>query len=423
MKFNSIYDILFKQKEDRPDNISILGVEQSSITYKQLFTQIKCAMQMLKKFGIGRNDRVAIVLPNGPEMATVFLSITTVATAAPLNPSYRTPEFEFFLSDLEPKALVTQKGFETQAINVAHKLNIPVIDLVPDIKTAGIFSLFGENHPLQGIPGFAQSDDVALVLHTSGTTSRPKIVQLTHSNLTASARNIQNTLKLSPEDRCLNIMPLFHIHGLMAATLASIASGASLVCTPGFYVPRFFEWMDAFHPSWYTAVPTMHQAILDRAPNNQDILNKVKFRFVRSSSSSLAPQVMADLENTFKCPVVEAYGMTEASHQMACNPLPPLLRKPGSVGPAAGPEMAIMEENGSGLIPPNTTGEIVIRGKNVTLGYANNPQANETTFTNGWFRTGDQGYKDEDGYYFITGRLKSPCPMKNLGRMLPLQLF
>jgi len=406
MKLTSIYEFLKKQNEVSPDNISILGLERSPITYCSLFSQTNRTLEKLNQLGIGRNDRVAIVLPNGPEMATAFLSISMGATAAPLNPSYRTPEFEFFLSDLDAKALIAQKGVETDAINVAQKLNIPVIELIPDMNSVGIFDLYGEKQAVQRNFSLAHPDDVALVLHTSGTTSRPKIVQLTQRNLAASAQNILKTLKLTHADRCLNIMPLFHIHGLMAATLASVAAGASLVCTPGFYSPRFFEWLDAFQPSWYTAVPTMHQGILERVPDNQDILAKVQLRFIRSSSSSLAPQVMAELEDAFKCPVVEAYGMTEASHQMACNPLPPLIRKPGSVGPAAGPEVAIMQENGSEFINPNSIGEIVIRGENVTLGYANNPQANETGFTNGWFRSGDQGYQDDDGYFFITGRLK-----------------
>ena len=277
---------------------------------------------------------------------------------------------------------------------------------MPDIETAGLFVLRGPKQPLQSLGGPAQVEDVALVLHTSGTTSRPKIVPLSHRNVITSAGNIRETLRLVSSDRCLNVMPLFHIHGLMAATLASLSSGASIVCTPGFYAPDFFGWLEQFEPTWYTAVPTMHQAILARATDNQDILPKLHLRFVRSSSASLPPMVMAELEKTFNAPVIEAYGMTEASHQMTCNPLPPAARKPGSVGPAAGPEVSIMHQATSELLDLGTTGEIVIRGTNVTHGYANNPEANATAFVDGWFRTGDQGYMDDDGYLFITGRLK-----------------
>jgi len=232
------------------------------------------------------------------------------------------------------------------------------------------------------------------------------MVPLTLKNLCTSAENIRQTLRLTPDDRCLNIMPLFHIHGLMAAVLASIIAGASIVCTPGFYAPKFFGWLDEFKPSWYTAVPTMHQAILDRSQDHLDVIKKSSLRFIRSSSSSLAPNVMSAIEETFGVPIIEAYGMTEASHQMACNPLPPGIRKPGSVGLPAGPEITIMDENEPDILSENNLGEIVIRGDNVTLGYVNNPEANLKSFTKGWFRTGDQGYLDSEGYLFITGRLK-----------------
>jgi len=406
MKYKTVYDILKKQAQERPDEICIIGLERKPITFYQLFEQINQTTGQLNELGIGREDRVAMVLPNGPEMASSFLAIASAAISAPLNPSYQATEFEFFLTDLDAKGLVILDGFDSPAVGVAQRLEIPVIKLIPDHKASGLFSLSGPKQELQSNPGIAEPDDVALVLHTSGTTSRPKIVPLTHRNITTSARNIQHTLKLTAGDRCLNIMPLFHIHGLMAATLATLTSGASMVCTPGFYAPRFFEWMGKYQPTWYTAVPTMHQAILRHVSENQDVIKRVPLRFIRSSSSSLAPKVMADLEEAFNVPVVEAYGMTEASHQMACNPLPPLPRKPGSVGPAAGPEVAIMEESGSNLLEADQIGEIVIRGENVTSGYANNPEANQKAFSNGWFRTGDQGYMDEDGYLFITGRLK-----------------
>jgi len=206
----------------------------------------------------------------------------------------------------------------------------------------------------------------------------------------------------------MNIMPLFHIHGLIAAVLSSLGAGASVHCAPGFNALRVYGWLDEIEPSWYTAVPTMHQAILSRASRNADSVARARknLRLVRSSSSSLPPQVMKELEETFDVPVVEAYGMTEAAHQMACNPLPPAVRKPGSVGIAAGPEVAIMDESDSTLLEIGQTGEIVIRGPNVTPGYENNPDANASAFTDGWFRTGDQGVMDDEGYISITGRLK-----------------
>jgi acyl-CoA synthetase (AMP-forming)/AMP-acid ligase II len=230
-------------------------------------------------------------------------------------------------------------------------------------------------------------------------------VPLSHANLAASAAHIGATLGLTPADRCLNIMPLFHIHGLIGAVLSSLAAGASVFCTPGFNALRFFQWLSEAKPSWYTAVPTMHQAILPRAARNPEQLAEAKLRFIRSSSASLPAQVMAELEATFGCPVIESYGMTEAAHQMASNRLPPGLRKPGSVGASAGPDVAVMGPDGR-LLKPGEIGEIVIRGPNVTAGYEKNPQANASAFAHGWFHTGDQGVLDEDSYLRVTGRLK-----------------
>ena len=358
----------------------------------------------LRALGIQQGDAVAIVMPNGPEMAAAFLAVASWAAAAPLNAAYRADEFDFYLGDLDAKALIIQGGADSPARAIAARRKIPVIELLPDeAGPAGSFALsipFGDAGPAQPGP-----DDVALVLHTSGTTSRPKIVPLRHRNLAASARNIAATLALTPLDRCLVIMPLFHIHGLVGALLSSLSAGASVHCPPGFNALKFFGWLDRAEATWYTAVPTMHQTILARADRNADVLARRRLRFIRSSSASLPPQVMAQLEAAFGCPVIESYGMTEASHQMASNPLPPLPRKPGSVGIAAGPEVAIMGIDGA-LLPRGEIGEIVIRGENVTAGYANNPKANAEAFSNGWFRTGDQGMLDADGYLSLTGRLK-----------------
>ena len=274
-------------------------------------------------------------------------------------------------------------------------------------RGAGAFTLYPVSAAPEttGTGGFAQAGDVALLLHTSGTTSRPKLVPLTQRNVVASAQSIRATLGLVAEDRGLNIMPLFHIHGLMAGLLAPLAAGSQVFCTPGFNALKFFGWMNEARPTWYTAVPTMHQTILARASQNRDVIGANPLRFVRSSSSSMPPQVIAELEATFHAPLIEAYGMTEASHQMASNPLPPGKRIPGTVGLAAGPEVAIMNEQGD-LLPPGQTGEIVIRGENVTPGYEKNPGANAEAFNNGWFRTGDQGIMSAEGYITITGRLK-----------------
>jgi len=380
-----------------------------ALTYANLRQLVAATRAALNAHAVGRNDRVAIVLDNGPEMAAAFLALASGATSAPLNPAYRADEFEFYLTDLKARVLVVEQGKDSPAVAVARKLKVPVVRLLPTPHVgAGSFTLAFPAELSKAAatnPGAARADDVALVLHTSGTTSRPKIVPLSQLNVCASARNIRESTAFTAADRGLNIMPLFHIHGLMAGILAPLSVGGEVCCTPGFNGLKFFGWMAETHPTWYTAVPTMHQAIVARARKNAAVIKANPLRFVRSSSSSLPPQVIRELEHAFNAPVIEAYGMTEAAHQMASNPLPPAVRKPGTVGRAAGPEMAVIDLHGQ-PIAPGVTGEIGIRGDNVMRGYENNPKANNEAFVNGWFRTGDQGVMDAEGYISITGRLK-----------------
>lgn len=388
--------------------VAISGLDRPDLTYRGLREQVSATANALNSFGLGRNDRVAIVLPNGPRMATAFVAASSCTTTAPLNPAYKKDEYDFYLADLNARALIVEKGSDSPAVQAATEHGIAILEIdSASAEPAGTFSFVGGSAASPtGNPGMARADDTALVLHTSGTTSRPKIVPLSHANVCASAANIQETLGLVAEDVCLNVMPLFHIHGLMAAILATLGKGGSAWCSPGFDALRFYSWLEQANPTWYTAVPTMHQAILARAARNEAIVADSRLRFIRSSSSSLPAQVFHELEDTFEVPVVEAYAMTEASHQMTCNQLPPGVRKPGTVGCAAGPEVAVMHVSQPDLLPQGATGEVVIRGDNVTSGYENNPDANAECFVNGWFRTGDQGVMDEDGYLTITGRLK-----------------
>ncbi len=387
-----------------PSSLAIGAPGRSDMMRGELANMVRLVGGALRGQSIGQKDAVAIVMPNGPEMAVLFPAVASWSIAAPLNAAYREDEFDFYLGDLDTKAVILMNGQESPVRNVAARRGIKVIEVSAKMDgPAGEFELSVPSASIEE-PN-PDPDDIALVLHTSGTTSRPKIVPLSHRNLTASARNIANVLALTAVDRCLVIMPLFHIHGLIGALLSSLSAGGSLFCPPGFNVLKFYAWLAESKATWYTAVPTMHQTILSRAERNAEIIKGQRLRLIRSSSASLPPQVMAELEQVFGCPVIESYGMTEASHQMASNPLPPRQRKPGSVGIAAGPEVAILSPGGELLLPGNI-GEIVIRGENVTAGYSNNPKANSEGFINGWFRTGDQGIIDAEGYLSLTGRLK-----------------
>ena len=392
--------------ETCPDAPAVLAPDCEALTYGGLDAVVRRTGRALRRAGLQRDARVALVCSNGPQAATAFLGICAHAVCAPLNPSYRAKEFSFYLEDLQPRVLVVESGLATEARGAGAALGIPVLELTRrGSGLAGDVDLTGGDECEAGDLSSSGPDDVAVLLHTSGTTSRPKLVPLTQANLCASAHHIGDCLGLEPRDRCLNVMPLFHIHGLVAGVLATLARGGSVVCCPGFVAPRFFEWVEEFRPTWYTAVPTIHQSVLSRAQAKPELAAGHSFRFIRSCSSALAPSLMEEMEAMFRAPVIEAYGMTEAAHQMASNALPPGRRKPGSVGVAAGPEVAVMDDAGN-LLPPGAAGEVVIRGPNVTAGYEKNAEANERSFTNGWFRTGDEGYLDEDGYLFLIGRRK-----------------
>jgi acyl-CoA synthetase (AMP-forming)/AMP-acid ligase II len=368
--------------------------------------QAERTLAELRLRGVGPEDRVAAVLPNGPELAMTFLAVSSAAIYAPLNPQYSPNEFAFYLRDLNVSALITEPDFCPAAVTAAKEMGIPVLGLRAETEgPAGQFSLEGP-----AIGGSApvlrevDCDSTALLLHSSGTTARPKLIPLTHANLSISAANIARTLALGPGDVCLNMMPLFHIHGLVGALLSSIAAQAGVFCSSGFSVFRFNGWRQESGSTWCTAVPSMYQAILARMDEEQpgDLR---PFRFLRSSSAHLPAPVWRRLEEVFGCPALNSYGMTEASHQMSTNPLPPNIRKIGTAGPSAGPEMAVMDEKGA-LLPAGSHGEVVIRGESVTRGYLSPESAKAGAFRNGWFRTGDEGQFDGDGYLTLLGRLK-----------------
>ena len=385
------------------DDLTFLTSEKNEkLSYGEFKIFNEKISRQLAATNIINSDRAAIVLPNGPLMASSFLSISSYMSAAPLNPSYKQEEFEFYLDDLKPKFLLVEPNSKSLAVIAAKNLNIPVFEMkISDNQPLGTFELFDKETDYKNPNDY----DEALVLHTSGTTSRPKIVPLSNLNIFTSAVNISKSLKLTADDHCLNILPLFHIHGLIAVLSASAKVGASVCASNGFNALKFLDLAETQNISWYSGVPTMHQAILLRAQKNSDKAKKLNLRFIRSSSASLPPAIFEQLNNIFQTPVVEAYGMTEATHQMTSNPLPPAIQKPGLVGMPAGPEICIMNDKNEKL-PEGEIGEICIKGDNVTNGYENNPEANKQSFVNDWFRTGDEGFFDEDGYLKISGRLK-----------------
>ncbi|KAF7946707.1 hypothetical protein EAE96_009697 [Botrytis aclada] len=388
--------------------IIIPGKQPLTITYKQLTAEISSFQKKLAKLGVTPQAAVSIALPNTYEFIIAFLAASWQrGIAAPLNSAYKQEEFEFYIDDLSSAvALVPKDSFQKDgpAVRAARKYNAAIAEcywngseVVLDVKDEGTLKGKGNQKVEQ-----AQPDDVALVLHTSGTTGRPKAVPLTHRNLTTTMKNIQATYKLTPADRTMLVMPLFHVHGLLAGFLAPLMSGGSVIVPPKFSASEFWSDFITHKANWYTAVPTIHQILLKNPPPT----TKPNIRFIRSCSSPLSPTTFHALEETYNAPVLEAYAMTEASHQMTSNPLPPGKRQPGSVGIGQGVEVRILDGEGK-EVPIGSEGEISIRGENVTKGYLNNEKANKESFTKeGFFRTGDQGKMDKDRYVFITGRIK-----------------
>ena len=371
------------------------------ITYEGLREQVMTMADTLSGAGIRRGDRVATVAPSGLPAIVSFLAASIAGTAAPLNPGYRQDEFSFYFEDTAAKILLCPADGAEEARQAALG-KIPVYAIQMD--ESGFVRLVDAPGSRRDAPS-PVPDDVALVLHTSGSTGRPKRVPIRHSNLGASVQNIANTYGLSPDDVALCVMPLFHVHGLVASILSTFLSGGVVVIPAKFSPLSFWRIVRDFHVTWYSAVPTIHQLLLTRAAGERPAGSE-KLRFIRSCSAALPPEMMQSLERVFGAPVLEAYGMTEASHQMCSNPVPPRDRKPGSVGPGTGVNVSIMDAAENRHLAAGQRGEVVIQGPNVVREYENNPEANSKCFTNGWFRTGDQGFLDEDGYLILTGRIK-----------------
>jgi len=372
------------------DHAALVTAETGDVlTYERLQEEVAALAGRLAAVGVGRGSRIGVVVPDGPDFLLVLLALVALgATAAPLNPAYKRDEYAFYLEDLDPELLIVAEGGGGAVREAAGD----------SVRTVEIASLPERESPYEP----ARADDVALLLHTSGTTSRPKQVPLLQHNLAASARTIAGFYELGPADVSYVAMPLFHVHGLVASVFGALAGGGTVV-VPRRMAPRpFWPQLRRFGVTWFSAGPTLHQMLLER---EDDDGAPETLRFVRSCSSALTPALMERTEAAYGVPMLEAYGMTEASHQMASNPLPPAARKPGSVGLATGTQIRIVDAQGRDAAD-GAPGEVAISGPGVMSGYLANPEANAESFFDGWFRTGDRGVLDAEGYLRLEGRLK-----------------
>nr|KJB25812.1 hypothetical protein B456_004G210700 [Gossypium raimondii] len=410
METVTLTGLLHKAAAEFPTRRALSVSGKFDLTHAQLQHIIDHAASLLIASGIHPGDVVALTFPNTVELVIMFLAVIRCrATAAPLNSAYTAEEFEFYLSDSESKLLLIPAEGIKPAEAAASKLNIPLVSAALQDENSKITLSSNPESNIDSVKQLVNDPaDVSLFLHTSGTTSRPKGVALTQLNLGTSVLNIKSVYELTESDSTVIVLPLFHVHGLLAGLLSSLVSGAAVTLPAAgrFSASTFWTDMIKYKATWYTAVPTIHQIILDRHESNPERPRYPKLRFIRSCSASLAPSILERLEAAFDAPVLEAYAMTEASHLMTSNPLlnngP---HKAGSVGKPVGQDMAILNEQGE-IQPPYSNGEVCIRGLNVTKGYKNNPEANKSAFQFGWFHTGDVGFFDSDGYLHLVGRIK-----------------
>jgi oxalate---CoA ligase len=402
----TVYYCLHASAQHFESSEAVLGSGRTPLSHGGLVHQIETTVEGLNSLGVGRGNKVAIVLPNGPAAAACCLSVASGAVAAPLNPGSAPAEFAACLSDLKPDAVIVEDGSPSACVPTARGLGIPVLRLVSDPREpAGSFRLEGGTRKRADRPGFAEPDDVALMVCTSGSTSRPKMAPLTHRNVCSGAANNVLQLGLTARDRCLCITAMFYTQGVLVSVFSSLMAGGSAVCTSGYDPARFFEWLDEFSPTWYSAPTAMQRSILEHSARHPGAVSRARIRVIRCTSSPAGPDFIHQMEELFRAPMLNTYGLTETGSTIAGERLPPAARKPGSLGVAVGSEIAIVDALGRKL-PPGQVGEVVARGPSIIAAYEADAAVNRQSFIDGWLRTGDLGTLDQDGYLFLTGRIK-----------------
>lgn len=401
----TIGDVVRRHAAASPDAPALVAEGRPPLSYGALVALMDRFQQGLNGMGLGRQDRIAIVHPSNTGMAAIVMGVWSCATAAPMNPEFTVGEFTIHMRDLGVKAVVVAADVETPARAAALHLGLPVIEIESlDDEAAGMVEIRPGPVGEAAQPGPAQSLDLALVLTTSGTTSRSKIVPVRHRQLSAMSDYAARLFELTPEDRCLNLMPLFHGHGLYSSLAGTLCSGGSLINLPDFSSEAFFRMLVTLRPTWYSGSYTFHHTICAQAANYRTEIGQAHLRFSRTASGHLDAEIADELETVLGVPVIQTYSMTETG-RISGSPQPPKVRKRGTVGISAGGEIAVIDPDGTAL-PTGQRGEIVARGPHVFEGYENDPEANADAFIDGWFRTGDEGVLDEDGYLTLTGRIK-----------------
>jgi acyl-CoA synthetase (AMP-forming)/AMP-acid ligase II len=406
-------DLLDAQVRERPGAKALIVTgDRMHVSYGTLAALVDDVAARLGSTGLRRGGAVALVCANSAEFVVALLGAARAGlVVAPMDPALPESQMRARLEALGVQAVLV--GPLAPGMAPIPQVDVPTWSLRVDATRTGAATATLETGepPLQHARGAAHelTSEDALVLFTAGTTDRAKMVPLTHANVAASVQGISAAYELGPDDATVAVMPLFHGHGLFAALLASLASGGCVLLPERgrFSAHTFWDDVRAVSATWFTAVSTIHEILLERSPSEYPGPQVVPLRFVRTSSAPLNSATQRALERTLGAPLLSAYGMTESTHQAATEPLPqygPL--KHGSVGRPAGVDVRIVDQDGH-ICPVGTVGEVRVRGPIVTRGYLGDPAETARSFADGWFRTGDLGSLDDDGYLFLTGRMKN----------------
>jgi len=399
----SLRELLEERVSAASDKVFLFSeADERQFTYAEFDAAVNRAANMLASHGIGKGDAVSLLLPNGAEYIIAYFACWKLgALAGPINSLLKSQELAFVMQNSEARALLLHSEF--QAGIDAIRSELPALQVVInfDDEATATRNFRADNEELQHTP--IERDDEAIIIYTSGTTGKPKGCLLTHGNIIANARQISEWLGFKENDRLLSVMPLFHMNAVSVTTMAALYAGGSTVVSPKFSASRFWQIISDYQVTSFGSVATMLSMLLTTYPDGvpRDLKTE-QLRFAMCGSAPVPAEVLKKFEETFHCLVIEGYGLSESTCRSTFNP-PDQRRRAGSCGIPIGNEMRVVDDDDNEM-PDGQLGEIVLRGENILKGYYKNPAATETAFRNGWFHTGDVGYRDPDGFYYIVDR-------------------
>ncbi|MBI4188699.1 MAG: AMP-binding protein [Chloroflexi bacterium] len=403
----TIRDIIDRQAEKQPDRLFLIAPEPGlKLTYRRLQHDSQSLGRHLIKMGLGKGDKVSFLLPNGYQTAKLFLGVMySGLIVAPINLLAQQSHLEYVVEHSDTRIILATEDQRERLETAVKKASRAIRLIFIDVDSESIFP----EEDLSGVSLPAvDEDNEAMLLYTSGTTGLPKGVVLTHRNVVAGGEYTTVAHRLTPADRALCSLPLYHINGQIVTTVTPVVSGGSVVMPHRFHTSNFWELISEYKCTWFSVVPTIMSYLLEATdPYGQGKnLHLSQLRFGRSASAPLPPPLQREFERKFRVPIIQTMGLTETAAPVFSNPIEPEMGKYGSPGVPVGNEAKVVDPQDGHELAPGQIGEIVVRGDNVMKEYYKAPDLTASALVNGWLHTGDMGYRDEDGFFFITGRLK-----------------